>query len=62
MTTLTYDTLKTDKMRLLELEFGEDIWELIAEGPVRKAAARLGVSFSSISRWRQILLAASSEN
>lgn len=56
MTTTTDNTVvKTDKMVLLEVKFGKDIRELISEGSVREVGYRLGVYYSTISRWRRML-------
>ena len=48
-------TGKTDKMLLIEARMNKDIRELIRKGTVREVGRRLGVHYSTICVWRQIL-------
>ena len=42
---------KTPTMRLLELEHGMPIEELLLAGSLRDVAAKLGISHSTASKW-----------
>jgi len=46
---------KTPTMLLLELRFNDDIKSLLSEGSVRDVAKRLGINYSTVSKWRKSL-------
>tara|TARA_Y100000310_G_C20653118_1_gene800566 strand:+ start:487 stop:726 length:240 start_codon:yes stop_codon:yes gene_type:complete len=46
---------KTPMMLLVEARTGQDIKVLIQSGKVRDIAKRLGVNYSTISKWRKML-------
>lgn len=55
MVTRISDAHKTDRMLLLELEFSEDIMDLLSHGTVREVGKRLGIDFSTVAKWRHRL-------
>ena len=57
---LTFDELpsdyhKTQLMKYIELKFGAPLEDLLMNGSTRKVAVRLGINYSTISKWRKII-------
>jgi len=57
---VTYDDVpapyhKTQHMKYVELKFGAPLEDLIMNGSNREAAERVGVDYSTISKWRKII-------
>jgi len=57
---VTYDDMpapyrKTQHMKYVELKFGAPLEDLIMTGSNREAAERVGVDYSTISKWRKII-------
>ena len=46
---------KTHLMKYIELQFGKPLPELIAKGTIYDVAKRLGVDYSTISKWRKVI-------
>ena len=49
------DGIKTLAMRQIEARFGVPIEELLMEGSLNQVARRLGIDFTTVSRWRERL-------
>jgi len=46
---------KTHLMKYIELQFHEPLDKLIANGTIYEVAKRLGVDYSTVSKWRKIV-------
>lgn len=46
---------KTHLMKYIELQFGEPLDKLIAKGTIYEVGKRLGVDYSTISKWRKMV-------
>jgi len=46
---------KTPLMKYIELKFGDKLEHLISDGTVREAGKRLGIDYSTISKWRKLI-------
>ena len=53
--TVPPDGIKTLTMRQIEARFGIPIEELLMEGSLNQVARRLGIDFTTVSRWRERL-------
>lgn len=51
---LKQEPAKTASMLLIESRMDTDIQDLLMNGPVRKVARALGISYSTVSRWRKL--------
>lgn len=49
------DGVKTLTMRQIEARFNRPIEDLLVEGNLNQVANRLGVDFTTVSRWRERL-------
>ena len=49
------DPRKTLLMRLLELQFGSPIEELLVEGNLEQVGEKLQIHFTTVSHWRERL-------
>ena len=59
-TPTTYDDIpasyhKTRAMKYIELKFSDKLERLIFTGTERETAKRLGVDYSTVSKWRKII-------
>lgn len=60
---MTHDELpstypKTQLMKYIELKFGNKLENLIFDGTVRATAKRLHIDYSTVSKWRKLILEA----
>jgi len=52
---LPSDYHKTQLMKYIELKSGSPLEDLVLNGSTRQVAKRLGINYSTISKWRRII-------
>ena len=52
---LPSDYRKTTLMKYIEVKFGASLEDLVLNGSTRQVAKRLGINYSTISKWRRII-------